>query len=81
MDKWLAKLTHPSGKTNRLDREWKWVADARLKELREKAGMTQPELAVKAGMNRFSVAQLEQARYNPTWETVAALAEALVLLR
>ena len=50
---------------------------ARLKELRERAGLTQPELAEKAGMNRFGIAKLEQGAREPTWATVQALARAL----
>jgi transcriptional regulator with XRE-family HTH domain len=49
----------------------------RLKELRERAGLTQPELAEKSGVARASVANLEQGRYEPSWPTVQALAEAL----
>lgn len=49
----------------------------RLKEVREKAGLTQAELAEKAGLNRFGVAQLEQGRRKPAWETVLALCKAL----
>src|SRR5438874_2443105 len=53
-----------------------WFA-GRLKELREAAGLTQAQLAEKAGMNRFGVAQLEQGRHQPSWESVLALARAL----
>lgn len=49
----------------------------RLKELREKAGLTQPELAARAGMNRFGIAKLEQGVREPTWATVQSLARAL----
>jgi transcriptional regulator with XRE-family HTH domain len=49
----------------------------RLKELREQAGLTQQALAEKAGMNRFGVAQLEQGRNKPSWDTVVALCKAL----
>ncbi len=50
---------------------------ARLKELREEAGLTQPELAERAGMNRFGIAKLEQGVTKPSWETVVALCQAL----
>jgi transcriptional regulator with XRE-family HTH domain len=50
---------------------------ARLKRLREAAGLTQPELAGRAGMNQFGVAKLEQGVREPTWATVQALARAL----
>ena len=49
----------------------------RLKQLREAAGLTQPELAERAGMNRFGIAKLEQGVREPTWATVQALARAL----
>jgi transcriptional regulator with XRE-family HTH domain len=49
----------------------------RLKRLREAAGLTQPELAGRAGMNRFGVAKLEQGVREPSWGTVQALARAL----
>jgi transcriptional regulator with XRE-family HTH domain len=49
----------------------------RLKELREAAGLTQPELAERAGLNRFGIAKLEQGVREPTWATVQALAKAL----
>jgi transcriptional regulator with XRE-family HTH domain len=50
---------------------------ARLKQLREAAGLTQPELAVLAGMNRFGIAKLEQGVREPSWATVQALSKAL----
>jgi DNA-binding XRE family transcriptional regulator len=50
---------------------------ARLKELREQAGLTQPALAKLAGMNRFGIAKLEQGVTKPSWETVVALCKAL----
>ena len=53
-----------------------WFA-GRLKELREQARLTQEQLAERAGMNKFGVAQLEQGRNKPSWETVLALAKAL----
>jgi transcriptional regulator with XRE-family HTH domain len=49
----------------------------RLKRLREAAGLSQPELAERAGMNRFGVAKLEQGVREPSWATVQALAAAL----
>src|SRR3989442_261540 len=49
----------------------------RLKELREAAGLTQGQLADRAGMNQFGVAKLEQGVREPSWATVQALAPAL----
>jgi transcriptional regulator with XRE-family HTH domain len=48
----------------------------RLKALRESAHLTQPELAARAGMNRFGIAKLEQGVREPSWATVQALAMA-----
>jgi len=49
----------------------------RLRELRERAGLTQPQLAEKAGMSKAGVADLEQGRREPSWATAIALADAL----
>jgi transcriptional regulator with XRE-family HTH domain len=53
-----------------------WFA-GRLRELREAAGLTQGELAERAGLTRVGVAQLEVGRRKPAWETVLALCDAL----
>jgi transcriptional regulator with XRE-family HTH domain len=47
--------------------------------LRESAGLTQQELAARAGMHKLGVAKLEQGLREPTWATVQALAKALGL--
>ena len=49
----------------------------RLKELREKAGLTQGELAEKTGLSRGGLANLEQGLRGPAWETVQRVAAAL----
>jgi transcriptional regulator with XRE-family HTH domain len=49
----------------------------RLKELRQAAGFSQQDLAQRAGLTRFGVAQLEQDRREPKWTTVCLLADAL----
>ncbi len=48
-----------------------------LKRLREAAGLTQGQLAERAGYHAFTVAKLEQGLQEPTWPTVLALARAL----
>jgi transcriptional regulator with XRE-family HTH domain len=48
-----------------------------LKKLREGAGLSQRQLAEKAGMHQFGVAKLEQGLREPSWATVQALAGAL----
>jgi DNA-binding XRE family transcriptional regulator len=49
----------------------------RLRELREKSGLTQPELAEKAGLSKGGIADWEQGRRIPGWDVVLALAAAL----
>lgn len=49
----------------------------RLKELREAAGLTQKELAEKAGLHLGGVFKLEQGVNEPSWATVRALTRAL----
>src|SRR4051794_11362097 len=48
-----------------------------LKAERERAGLTQTELADRAGLTKIGVGQLEQGRRRPAWETVMALCDAL----
>jgi transcriptional regulator with XRE-family HTH domain len=52
---------------------------ARLRELRAAAGLTQFELAVKAGLQPGTIARLEQGTAQPEWNTVRALAAGLGL--
>jgi transcriptional regulator with XRE-family HTH domain len=49
----------------------------RLKELRQRRGWTQQQLAERAGIAKPTVGDLEQGRYAPMWPTAVALAEAL----
>jgi transcriptional regulator with XRE-family HTH domain len=48
-----------------------------LKRLREARGMTQAELAAKAGLSREYVLRLENASQDPTLSTIEKLAKAL----
>ena len=50
---------------------------ARLKRLRTEAGMTQAQLAAKAGVALRTVSSLEQGLYEPVLSTFLALAGAL----
>ena len=50
---------------------------ARLRELREAANLSQAQLAKRAGMSKGGVADLEQNRRKPAWETVQKLCKAL----
>ena len=38
----------------------------RLRELREKNGLTQEDLAIKAGVSRQTIISLEKGKYNPS---------------
>jgi transcriptional regulator with XRE-family HTH domain len=49
----------------------------RLRELRIEAGLTQDQLADKAGVKRETVARWEQGTREPSWSNVIALVEAL----
>jgi transcriptional regulator with XRE-family HTH domain len=49
----------------------------RLRELRRAAGLTQTQLATKAGLGRSAIARLEAGVHIPSWDTVQALARAL----
>lgn len=42
------------------------VMENKLKELREKAEMTQEDLAVRAGVSRQTIISLEKGKYNPS---------------
>jgi transcriptional regulator with XRE-family HTH domain len=48
-----------------------------LRQLREAAGLSQAELAERAGMHRFGVAKIERGERVPGWDTVLALGKAL----
>ena len=49
----------------------------RLRALRTGAGLTQAELASRAGMHLQSLVKLERAEREPAWASVIALAKAL----
>ena len=50
---------------------------ARIKQLREKRGMTQEQLAEKVGISRAYLARIETARHNLTVPMLERLAKAL----
>ena len=50
---------------------------ARLRELREQAGLTQQQLADKCGVKWEAVSRWERGTREPGWSNVVALAEAL----
>jgi transcriptional regulator with XRE-family HTH domain len=49
----------------------------RLRELREKAGLTQAQLAVKSGLHLSAVTRFEQGLREPSLATAQSLAAAL----
>src|SRR4051812_11533310 len=56
---------------------WEWFG-ARLRELREAAGLSRPQLAERAGMrSEAGIRNIEQGLTSPTWETVCRLCSAL----
>lgn len=59
-----------------MDRLKKHVAKA-LKEAREKGGLTQQELAKKAGINSNAYAKIERGSALPELDTLEKLAKAL----
>lgn len=50
-----------------------------IRELRESRGLTLDALSAKAGMHTTYLSRIERAHSSPTWEKVAALANALDL--
>jgi transcriptional regulator with XRE-family HTH domain len=49
----------------------------RLRELRENAGLTQTQLAERAGLHKHAIVKLERGERKPAWPTLLALASAL----
>jgi len=49
----------------------------RLQQLREKAGLTQQQLADASGVNLWTIRGYEQGRREPNWKVAIRLAESL----
>lgn len=49
----------------------------RIKALRSAAGLSQHDLAVKAGLQPIHISRLERNKNDPYWSTVCAIADAL----
>jgi putative transcriptional regulator len=49
----------------------------KIKELRQKLGLTQEELAKRAGVRRETIVFLEQGKYNPSLELAFKVAKEL----
>lgn len=50
---------------------------SRLTDHRRAAGLSQVALAEKAGLSQGLISHLEKGRYDPKWDTVCRLADAL----
>jgi len=48
-----------------------------IRQLREKAELSQEELGYRAGVSRAWVSEVESGRKSPTWRTLTQLAEGL----
>lgn len=48
-----------------------------VRELRERKGITQEELALEAGLNRAYIGYIERGERNPSTETLVKIAKAL----
>jgi transcriptional regulator with XRE-family HTH domain len=48
-----------------------------IRQLRQKRGMTQEDLAHEAGITTGTLSLIERGHANPTWGTISALASAL----
>ena len=53
----------------------------RIAELRKELGLTQEELAQKAGVTRQTILSLEQGRYNPSLKLASDITHALKMKR
>lgn len=54
--------------------------EVRLREIRQQKGMTQKELAEKAGLNQSTVSLLEQGKIDPTLKTALTIGAILGVL-
>ena len=52
----------------------------KIKEFREKAGLTQADLAEKVGARRETIVHLENGKYNPSLKLAMDIARVLTLL-
>lgn len=53
--------------------------EQRISALRKLAGMSQEQLALRAGLQRTHISRIEAGKYAVTLETVQAIAEALYM--
>jgi DNA-binding XRE family transcriptional regulator len=57
--------------------KWSRYVGGRIKVLREKAGLSQSELAKRAGIPQPHLSRLENAEHSPTHKTLSRIAKAL----
>jgi transcriptional regulator with XRE-family HTH domain len=78
-DKWhiMEARSFPDRGSTDVDDKHVTPFGARLRELREQAGLTQQQLAERAGIHKLTVAKFEQGLREPGWSTVQALVDAL----
>lgn len=56
---------------------WTQFVSKRIRDARKKAGLTQEELAEKAGLPQSHISRLEQQKHSPTAKTLEKIAKAL----
>jgi transcriptional regulator with XRE-family HTH domain len=71
----LASESVPAG-MRRSDQPQPELGEA-IRQLRQKRGITQEDLAHEAGITTGTLSLIERGQANPTWNTVKALAVAL----
>jgi DNA-binding XRE family transcriptional regulator len=76
---WAGTRRTPEGSNHVQDRGLaaNWLRGPASGAARERAGLSQRELADRAGCNPFTIAKLEGGRQEPAWPLVLALAKAL----
>ena len=71
-----AKSAHAASEAGEKERLYPEVGAALLRA-RKEAGMTQDALASASGVSRITIARIEQARINPSFRTLEALAHGM----
>ncbi len=58
---------------------WTAYVSQRIREARERAGLTQEQLSVQSGLPQSHISRLEQGKHSPTAKTLEKIATALKL--
>ena len=85
----LEILEQPAGRVMALEesppsaelKKWMQYAGGRIRHYREEAGLTQEQLASKAGLPQSHISKLENARHSPSAMTLGKIAKALGIAR